>query len=244
MPVKNQVTIVRIASDDEKALPAALETLEALEAKLVPLLPAATQERLAAFTHAARRRQTLWGRLAALAIARERGLTLVETPPYSPLLRDAAGHETALSIAHTGNVIAVGAAGDADPLMGLDIETVRPVRSVRAMSETAFGADIAWAADRYDKTGDLEPFFLLWGMKEAEIKLNRGGDAFLLTKMTDTDGTEIRPEVIEKATGKAVALHTRKTGRERLTVLTRCEEPLYFTVTAEALARRLLSGEN
>ena len=233
MPSTNEVTIVTLDFEDE-----------ALEAELTALLPAATQARLAAFTHAARRRQTLWGRLAALAMARERGLALVETPPYSPLLKDADGRETALSIAHTGKVIAVGVASETDDVMGLDIETVRPVRSVRAMSETAFGRDIAWAADRWDETGDLEPFFLLWGMKEAEIKLNRGGERFRLTRMTDARGTEIRPEVLDRRTGDTLAVHTRKTGRERLTVLTRREEPLYFTVTAEALARRLLSGEN
>ena len=233
MSHQNQVTIVTVNTDDP-----------ALEARLAALLPDATQRRLAAFTHAGRRRQTLWGRLAALAVARERGLSLIETPPYPPVLRDADGHETALSFAHTGTKIAVGAASSEDDIMGLDIETLRPVRSVRGMSEMAFGADIEWAADRYDESGDLEPFFLLWGMKEAEIKLNRGGDRFLLTKTTDAEGRETQPEVIDRQDQVTLAVHSLALEGERLTVLTRRQVPLYFTVTAEALARRLLSGEN
>lgn len=232
MTVHNQVIVVDVDIRDD-----------ALEDRLVRLLPEATQNRLAAFTHAGRRRQTLWGRLAALLIARERGLDLIETPPYPPVLCDARGRETALSIAHTGTRIAVGAADAEDPVMGLDIETLREVRSVSGMSEMAFGKDIGWAADIYDRTGDLEPFFLLWGMKESEIKLNRGGERYRLTRMTNADGRECRPEVLDLAAGKPLAVHARTLGSERLTVLTARKLPIFSRLDASDIARRLL-GEH
>lgn len=232
MSFHNQVTLLTVDVNDPD-----------LEQTLLKRLPEATRSRLAAFTHPQRRRQTLWGRLIAFELACKHRLELIETPPFPPRLRDQQGRLTALCIAHTGEKIAVGAADDEDPLMGLDLETLRPVRSVAGMSEMAFGADIQWASRLYEKTGDLEPFFLLWGMKEAEIKLNRGTNRYKLSRQCNENGEERRPEVIDLDTGERLAVHNHAIGQERLTVLTRRKEPLYFTTTASELARRLLSSE-
>ena len=68
-------------------------------------------------------------RLNVRAAARILDAELVEEPPYAPyLLKD--GRRTALCIAHTGTSIALGIASVKDPVMGLDLETMRPVRVV------------------------------------------------------------------------------------------------------------------
>lgn len=103
----------------------------ALEASLAPALPEPTRARIAAFSHPVRRRQTFWGRILACAAARALGARLVEDPPYAPyLLKD--GRRTALCVAHTGTSIALGIASKADPVMGLDLETLRPCAASKA----------------------------------------------------------------------------------------------------------------
>lgn len=110
----------------------------ALEASLAIALPEPTRDRIAAFSHPVRRRQTCWGRILAGAAARALGCRLVEDPPYAPyLLKDE--RRTALCVAHTGTSIALGIASEADPVMGLDLETLRPVRSIEGMARMSFG---------------------------------------------------------------------------------------------------------
>lgn len=228
-PSRPLVTIIEI---DPEAI--------GFETELSALLPAATQARLAAFRHPARRRQTLWGRLAAFSEARRLGLALTERPPYSPVLADADGCERMLSIAHTGSYVALGVACAADPVMGLDLETVRPVRSVPAMSEAAFGAALRWPVVECERRQSLDPFFLVWGMKESEIKLNRGGSRYRLRAPSE----EAFPVVTDTETGDALALFSFEDGALRLTVLTGHETPTLIRLTASELAAAILKPED
>ena len=151
-----------------------------LEESLAATLPEATRSRITAFCHPVRRRQTRWGRILASAAARILDAELVEEPPYAPyLLKD--GRRTALCIAHTGTSIALGIASVKDPVMGLDLETMRPVRSIEGMSRMSFGEAASAIVRQCAESGDSEPFFRAWGMKESEIKLNRGGSGWRLT---------------------------------------------------------------
>ena len=131
-----------------------------LEESLAATLPEATRSRITAFCHPVRRRQTRWGRILASAAARILDAELVEEPPYAPyLLKD--GRRTALCIAHTGTSIALGIASVKDPVMGLDLETMRPVRSIEGMSRMSFGeaasAIVRLCAERGVLTGACAP---------------------------------------------------------------------------------------
>ena len=151
-----------------------------LEESLAATLPEATRSRITAFCHPVRRRQTRWGRILAGAAARILDAELVEEPPYAPyLLKDE--RRTALCIAHTCTSIALGIASVKDPVMGLALETMRPVRSIEGMSRMSFGEAASAIVRQCAESGDSEPFFRAWGMKESEIKLNRGGSGWRLT---------------------------------------------------------------
>lgn len=204
----------------------------ALEASLAPALPEPTRARIAAFSHPVRRRQTFWGRILACAAARALGARLVEDPPYAPyLLKD--GCRTALCVAHTGTSIALGIASKADPVMGLDLETLRPVRSIEGMARMSFGDAARAVIAECEACASAEPFFRAWGMKESEIKLNRGGRGHRLT----LDGCG-RPVVLDPVGRPLLAAH-EAFGALRLTVLTSLERPRVLQTTPDAVERVL-----
>ena len=204
-----------------------------LEESLAATLPEATRSRITAFCHPVRRRQTRWGRILASAAARILDAELVEEPPYAPyLLKD--GRRTALCIAHTGTSIALGIASVNDPAMGLDLETMRPVRSIEGMSRMSFGEAASAVVRQCAESGDSEPFFRAWGMKESEIKLNRGGSGWRLTL-----DEESRPVVLDPEGRPVLATHAAF-GSLRLTVLTGACTPAIGRVTPADIARTLL----
>lgn len=204
-----------------------------LEESLAATLPEATRSRITAFCHPVRRRQTRWGRILASAAARILDAELVEEPPYAPyLLKD--GRRTALCIAHTGTSIALGIASVKDPVMGLDLETMRPVRSIEGMSRMSFGEAASAIVRQCAESGDSEPFFRAWGMKESEIKLNRGGSSWRLTL-----DEESRPVVLDPEERPVLATHAAF-GSQRLTVLTGACAPVIGRVTPADISRTLL----
>ena len=169
-----------------------------------------------------RRRQTRWGRILASAAARILDAELVEEPPYAPyLLKD--GRRTALCIAHTGTSIALGIASVKDPVMGLDLETMRPVRSIEGMSRMSFGEAASAIVRQCAESGDSEPFFRAWGMKESEITLDE----------------ESRPVVLDPEGRSVLATHAAF-GSLRLTVLTGACAPVIGRVTPADISRTLL----
>ncbi len=206
----------------------------ALEASLALALPEPTRDRIAAFSHPVRRRQTCWGRILAGAATRALGCRLVEDPPYAPyLLKDE--RRTALCVAHTGTSIALGIASEADPVMGLDLETLRPVRSIEGMARMSFGEVARAVVAECGACGTAEPFFRAWGMKESEIKLNRGRGGFRLT--LDDCG---RPVVLDPDGRPLVATH-EAFGDLRLTVLTSVERPNVVQTSPDEVERLLLN---
>lgn len=98
--------------------------------------------------------------------------------------------------------------------MGLDLETMRPVRSIEGMSRMSFGEAASAIVRQCAESGDSEPFFRAWGMKESEIKLNRGGSGWRLTL-----DEESRPVVLDPEGRSVLATHAAF-GSMRLTVLT------------------------
>lgn len=223
--MSHQPLVTVLAVDTEDA---------ALEAELEALLPEGTRRRLSAFTHQARRRQSLWGRLLALAEARRLGAKLVEEPPYPPYLL-VSGKAVALSIAHTGAFVAVGTASGSDPVMGLDLEGVRPLRRLEAVCEMSLGAAARPTLEACRRTGSSDPFFFAWGLMESQVKLNRGGARYRLT--VDAEG---RPAVADE-TGRPLLVTHRKFEHLRLTVLTSAIVPEIRRMSASELARLLLS---
>ena len=202
------------------------------ETRALALLPEATRRRIAAFQHPARRRQTLWGRLLALAESRQLGEPLCEEPPYPPYLATATGRRT-LSIAHTGHTIALGVASLADPVMGLDIETLRPVRSIEGMSRMIFGEAAESVVRECRETGNTEAFFRTWGMKESEIKLNRGAAGYRLALGPDGHPCVLDPE------GHSLLVTHLAFDALRLTVLTSLTTPVIRHTTDVALLHAL-----
>ena len=192
---------------------------EALEESLALMLPDATRARIALFKHPVRRRQTRWGRILAGAAARVLGAELIEEPPYAPyLLKD--GRRIALCIAHTGTSVALGIACESDPVMGLDLETLRPVRSIEGMCRMSFGEAADAVAAECLACGNAEPFFRAWGLKESEVKLNRGNPGFRLG--LDAEG---RPAVFDPEGRRLRAAHSAHDDL-RLTVLTGTLSPV------------------
>ena len=185
-----------------------------LEESLAATLPEATRSRITAFCHPVRRRQTRWGRILASAAARILDAELVEEPPYAPyLLKD--GRRTALCIAHTGTSIALGIASVKDPVMGLDLETMRPVRSIEGMSRMSFGEAASAIVRQCAESGDSEPFFRL------------------------TLDEESRPVVLDPEGRPVLATHAAF-GSLRLTVLTGACAPVIGRVTPADISRTLL----
>lgn len=207
-----------------------------LEGRLEALLPDGTRRRLAAFTHQARRRQSLWGRLLALAEARRLGAELTEEPPYPPYLR-VPGGTVALSIAHTGAFVAVGTACAQDPVMGLDLEGVRPLRRLEAVCGMSLGIAARPTQEACRLTGSTDPFFFAWGLMESQVKLNRGGARYRL--ILDDGG---RPAVADES-GRPLLVTHRKFEHLRLTVLTSALVPDIRRLNASELARLLLSQQ-
>ncbi|MGN1149532.1 MAG: hypothetical protein ACI4SY_02365 [Sutterella sp.] len=205
----------------------------AVEAGLEALLPDGTRQRLAAFTHQARRRQSLWGRFLALAEARRLGAELIEEPPYPPYLRMPGG-ALELSIAHTGTFVAVGTASPEDPVMGLDLEGVRPLRRLEAVCDMSLGIAARPTIEACRRTGSTDPFFFAWGLMESQVKLNRGGARFRL--VLDAEG---RPAVSDEA-GRLLRITHRKFDQLRLTVLTSALTPVIRRRNASELTRLLL----
>lgn len=215
------------------------EPNEPLEARALLTLPQSTQARIGQFAHPARRRQTLWGRLIAQCYANALGATLVEERPYPPYLLLPNGEHRALCIAHTQDTIAVGLASALDPVMGLDIETVRPIRSVSGMSRMIFGAAAEWVIHRCDTEGNTNPFFLVWGMKESEIKLNRGQKHYQLT-INHHNNTPIVHHTKEQ-TVLNVTHHALD--KLRLTILTQTQTPTLKHVTPTEVLDPLLKRQ-
>lgn len=195
------------------------ETNPADESRALALLHEATRRRIAAFQHPARRRQTLWGRLIALAESRRLGEPLCEEPPYPPYLYTAFGRRS-LSIAHTGNVIALGVASSDDPVMGLDVETLRPVRSIEGMSRMIFGEAAESVVRDCREAGNAEAFFRTWGMKESEVKLNRGSTGYRLALGPDGCPCVLNPD------GRPLLVTHLAFDALRLTVLTTHATPV------------------
>ena len=214
------------------------EPNEALEARALLTLPQRTQARIGQFAHPSRRRQTLWGRLIAETYANALGAALVEERPYPPYLLLANGDRRALCIAHTQDTIAVGLASALDPVMGLDIETVRPIRSVSGMSRMIFGDAAQWVIHRCDTEGNTNPFFLVWGMKESEIKLNRGQKHYQLT--VGNDNTPVVRHTIDQ-TVLTVTHHVLD--KLRLTILTQTQTPTVKRLTPTEVTDRLLTRQ-
>ena len=210
------------------------EPNDELEARALLTLPQDTQTRIGQFAHPARRRQTLWGRLVAQTYAQTLNATLVEDPPYPPYLM-VNGDARALCIAHTKDTIAVGLASRTDPVMGLDIETVRPVRSVSGMSRMIFGVTANWVIQACETQGNTNPFFLVWGMKESEIKLNRGQKTYQLT--VDNNGYPIVRHTVERT---VLQTTHHAYGELRLTVLTKSQTPTIKHLTAANILETLL----
>lgn len=221
------VTVLEIGSETP-------ETPET-EARLEALLPEGTRRRLSLFTHRARRRQSLWGRLLALAESRSLGAELIEEPPYPPYLLKDEG-QLALSIAHTGRFVALGTASFADQVMGLDLETVRPMRRLEDVCRLSLGAAAELTVAACRRSGSYDPFFLAWGMMEAQVKLNRGGARYRLIAegerpaVVGDDGTPLlvtyeAPDVLDAL---------------RLTVLTSTLKPVVRRLTSDDLTAQLL----
>ena len=84
------------------------------------------------------------------------------------------------------------------------------------------------------ESGDSEPFFRAWGMKESEIKLNRGGSGWRLTL-----DEESRPVVLDPEGRPVLATHAAF-GSLRLTVLTGACAPVIGRVTPADISRTLL----
>ena len=118
--------------------------------------------------------------------------------------------------------------------MGLDLETMRPVRSIEGMSRMSFGEAASAIVRQCAESGDSEPFFRAWGMKESEIKLNRGGSGWRLTL-----DEESRPVVLDPEGRPVLATHAAF-GSLRLTVLTGACTPAIGRVTPADIARTLL----
>ena len=118
--------------------------------------------------------------------------------------------------------------------MGLDLETMRPVRSIEGMSRMSFGEAASAIVRQCAESGDSEPFFRAWGMKESEIKLNRGGSGWRLTL-----DEESRPVVLDPEGRPVLATHAAF-GSLRLTVLTGACAPVIGRVTPADISRTLL----
>ena len=149
-------------------------------------------------------------------------------------IKDYVTQNTALCIAHTCTSIALGIASVKDPVMGLDLETMRPVRSIEGMSRMSFGEAASAIVRQCAESGDSEPFFRAWGMKESEIKLNRGGSGWRLTL-----DEESRPVVLDPEGRPVLATHAAF-GSLRLTVLTGACAPIIGRVTPADISRTLL----
>lgn len=216
-----RVEILEIPAD----VPADLQTA------LVQSLPAATQTRLAAFNHPARRTQTLWGRLLANRAAQKAQMHLKEEPPYSPYMHSPGGTTRALSIAHTARTVALGVSTRTSPIIGLDAETVRPLKNPEGMCRYAFDEAVAdYLLSLKDSDAFESTFFALWGYKEAAIKLNRGGHERYRLQMQLG-----RPVVIDTLSGTALKSTHRIRHGVSLSVLTQKTAPLFVYVNAQSL---------
>lgn len=152
----------------------------------VALLPADAKLRILSIRDPERRRQSLWARML-LALASERcGVSLYEHPPYGPRAKNDGKTLHYVSIAHTKRYAA--AAISPQPV-GIDAEFCRKLRDPKAICEYAFAPDVAsYTLEQIGGENDFPeilPFYALWGMREATIKLNAPYGDFRLS-LVDT----------------------------------------------------------
>jgi len=133
------------------------------------------KERYRHFVRAERRRQFLVGRvLVRLALAELLGIVpsevmLLERVGNAPALALPERPCLGLSISHSGPWVAC-AVSLVGPV-GLDIECIDPARDVLAMTEQAFGAEVAVQLEALNEDERLHVFYRMWCRHEARIKL-------------------------------------------------------------------------
>lgn len=160
-------------------MPLPRELDRATERALTAHLPEPTQARLARFTYAPRRHQSLCGRLLAQRLANlaseaaAGSFFLREQPPEGPALADYDGRRIGrFAIAHTECGVAVSLSRRP---MGLDLEVVKPHPRLAGLSDFALGPDFAREIERLhvvDLTRAEEAFLAAWGAIESAQKMN------------------------------------------------------------------------
>jgi hypothetical protein len=149
---------------------------EEAEEALLAALPADAQAYLARFSHALRRRQSLWGRALALAAARSMGALYSEDLPYGPVLLTPDGRKLAVSITHTDHYVGIGVPASSAAPLAVDLEKLPSdiprflAAAARRLPEKSFAALDRAAAS----TGSSAPWVAAWGIRECAVKMNRG----------------------------------------------------------------------
>lgn len=150
------------------------------EDALLRALPSDAQAYLARFTHALRRRQSLWGRALALAAAHSLGAECREDLPYGPVLRLPDGRELAISVTHTGSCAGIGLPSTAKAPLAVDLEglpadTARFLAAARRRLPAGALPSLERAAA---ESGSPAPWVAAWGIRECAVKMNRGKTRF------------------------------------------------------------------
>lgn len=139
----------------------------------VALLPADAKLRILSIRDAHRRSQSLWARMLLALLSHRSGVGLYEHPPYGPRAKNPGKNLQYVSIAHTKLYAA--AAMSPQPV-GIDAEFCRKLRDPEAICEYAFPPEVAaYTLEQLEGENDFPevlPFYALWGMREATIKLN------------------------------------------------------------------------
>lgn len=188
-----------------------------------PWLSAEESSRAAAMVHPVLRARFVVSRglrrkvLAAVLGRGPAELEFVEEPGEKPRLRSKVGIDFNLS--HAGDHVALVTGRGA---VGVDLEKIRPVRTMTALAERYFHPEESAVWRSLPATEQEEAFFLLWAAREAAMKCTGTGLARGLAL------TRIDPAIMESETACG------RVGTQELVVRRADAPPGYVLVTAKA----------
>lgn len=168
----------------------------------VALLAPDAKLRILSIRDETRRRQSLWARMLLGLLSHRTGVSLYEHPPYGPRAKHSGTNLRYVSIAHT-KTYAVAAL--APQPVGIDAEFCRRLRDPKAICEYAFAPEVAsYALEQLHGENDFPevlPFYALWGMREATVKLNAPYGDFHLT-LSESPQNETMPVLKDTRTNE------------------------------------------
>lgn len=168
------------------------------------ILPDDSRLRVQAIRQINRRRQSLWARMMLCTMALKTRSYFYEHPPYGPRMAPTKSQPLYVSIGHTKEYAV--ACLCAQPV-GIDVEMCRKIRDPQGLCNYAFPQEIAQYT--IEQTGgeddfpEILPFFGIWGMRRAAIKLNAPYGEYQLA-LREHKRYGHFPVILEGVTGQAL----------------------------------------